>query len=106
MRNTNEGFHGYVKDEAQESLAKPQRRRLHGVAPQSVLTALCLMAANVRKVRTFLDQKAKQLVLPSARRPGVGGPLRCNTGARGQACRRPSRRRIHLRQLERVLIPS
>ena len=35
MRNTNEGFHGYVKDEAQESLAKPQRRRLHGVAPQA-----------------------------------------------------------------------
>ena len=58
LRNTNEGMNGYVKDPAHEALDEPGRRRIHGVAAQSVLTALLLMAANVRKIRTFLATKA------------------------------------------------
>ena len=44
LRNTNESYHGYVKDGSREAIDDPGSRRLHGVAPQSVLTALCLMA--------------------------------------------------------------
>lgn len=44
LRNTNEGFNGYVKDPAHEALDDAGRRRLNGVAGQSILTA------NVRKI--------------------------------------------------------
>jgi hypothetical protein len=69
LRNTNEGYHGYVKDSAHEGLDKPDRRRLHGVAPQSVLAALLFMAANVRKIRTFLKLRAADTVTRARRRP-------------------------------------
>ena len=71
LRNTNEGFNGYVKDPAHEALDDPGRRRLNGIAAQSVLTALLLMAANVRKLRTFLDAVAVRRVDPgqTRRRP-------------------------------------
>ena len=55
LRNTNEGMNGYVKDPAHEALDDPGRRRIHGVAAQSVLVAFLVMAANVRKIRTFLS---------------------------------------------------
>ena len=58
LRNTNEGFNGYVKDPAHEALDDSGRRRLNGVAPQSILTALLLLAANVRKIRSFLEDTA------------------------------------------------
>ena len=44
----------------------PARRRVHGVAAQSFFTSLLLMAANVRKIRTFLKQNVTPLV-PAAR---------------------------------------
>jgi hypothetical protein len=54
-RNTIEGFNGFVKDGAHEALADPTRRRLRGRAAQHVLTALLIMAANVRKIRAFME---------------------------------------------------
>lgn len=45
LRSINEGFNGYVKDPALEALDDPARHRLHGVAQQTVLTALLLAAA-------------------------------------------------------------
>jgi hypothetical protein len=36
LRNTNEGFNGYVKDSVHEALDDPGRRRLNGVAAQSI----------------------------------------------------------------------
>jgi hypothetical protein len=68
LRNTNEGFNGYVKDPAHEALDDPGRRRLNGVAAQSVLTALLLLAANVRKIRAFLDSAAARLAHPDHHR--------------------------------------
>ena len=62
LRNTNEGFNGYVKDAAHEALDDPGRRRVLGLAPQSILTALLLMAANVRKIRAFLHEAAARRV--------------------------------------------
>ena len=54
LRNTNEGMNGYIKDPAHEALDDPGRRRIHGVGAQSVLVAFQVLAANVRKIRTFI----------------------------------------------------
>jgi hypothetical protein len=54
-RNTIEGFNGFIKDGAHEALADSTRRRLRGRAAQHLLTALLVMAANVRKIRAFME---------------------------------------------------
>lgn len=51
LRNTIEGLNGYVKDPAHETLAAPGRRRVRGIAAQTIFTALLLIAANIRKIR-------------------------------------------------------
>ena len=53
LRNTTEGLNGLVKDPAHEALAQPARRRVRGIAAQSIFTALLLMAANIRKIRAW-----------------------------------------------------
>ena len=53
LRNTIEGLNGFVKDTAHEALAQPARRRVRGIAAQSIFTALLLMAANIRKIRAW-----------------------------------------------------
>jgi hypothetical protein len=53
LRNTIEGLNGYAKDAAHEALAQPGRRRVRGIAAQSVFTALLLIAANIRKIRAW-----------------------------------------------------
>ncbi len=58
LRNTNEGMNGYIKDPSHEALDDPGRRRIHGVAAQSLSVALLVVAANVRKIRSFLAARA------------------------------------------------
>ena len=53
MRNTIEGLNGYAKDPAHQALAQPGRRRVRGIAAQSLFTALLLIAANIRKIRAW-----------------------------------------------------
>jgi len=53
LRNTIEGLNGFVKDPAHEALAQPGRRRVRGIAAQSIFCALLLMAANLRKIRSY-----------------------------------------------------
>ena len=53
LRNTIEGLNGYAKNPAHEALAQPARRRIRGIAAQSLFTALLLMAANIRKIRAW-----------------------------------------------------
>jgi hypothetical protein len=53
LRNTIEGLNGLIKDPAHEALAQPARRRVRGIAAQSLFTALLLMAANIRKIRAW-----------------------------------------------------
>jgi hypothetical protein len=70
LRNTIEGLNGLVKDPAHEALAAPARRRVRGIAAQSVFTALLLMAANIRKIRAWraLTPSSKARIAQRARR--------------------------------------
>ncbi len=68
LRNTIEGLNGYVKDPAREALGQPARRRVRGIAAQSVFTALLLTAANLRKIRAWRALTADPGTRPSARR--------------------------------------
>ena len=70
LRNTIEGLNGYAKDPAHEALAQPGRRRVRGIAAQSIFTALLLMAANIRKIRAWraLTAPGKTRITRRARR--------------------------------------
>ena len=66
------GMNGFIKDGAREAVDDPERRRIRGVAAQSVLVALLFFAANVRKVDELVARTAAELKkvrkLPSRRR--------------------------------------
>ncbi len=47
-----------MKDTAHESLASPDRRRVRGIAAQSVFAGLLLVAANIRKIAAFRQMRA------------------------------------------------
>ncbi len=70
LRNTTEGLNGYAKDPAHEALAAPARRRVRGIAAQSIFTALLLMTANIRKIRAWraLTPRDKTRITRRARR--------------------------------------
>lgn len=53
LRNTIEGTNGYLKDPAHQALGQPGRRRVRGIAAQSIFCALLVIAANLRKIRAF-----------------------------------------------------
>jgi hypothetical protein len=54
LRNTNEGLHGIAKDGAHSPLDDPTRRRIRGLAAQSIFAALALMATNLQQIESFL----------------------------------------------------
>ena len=64
LRSLNEGMNGFLKDGAFEALDDPERRRLRGVAAQSILVALLVFAGNVRKIEAF---KAKAAAISSGK---------------------------------------
>jgi hypothetical protein len=70
LRNTIEGLNGYAKDPARQALAQPGRRRVRGIAAQSLFTALLLTAANIRKIRAWraLTPSDKARITRRARR--------------------------------------
>ena len=70
LRNTTEGLNGYAKDPAHQALAQPARRRVRGIAAQSVFTALLLIAASIRKIRAWraLTARDKARITQRARR--------------------------------------
>jgi len=69
LRSTNEGMNGYLKDGARKALGDPQRRRIRGVAAQSVFVSLLLCAANLRKIDGFFIQAAVEAAGTVRRRP-------------------------------------
>ncbi len=54
LRNTIEGVNGLAKDGAYEALGDSTRRRIRGVAAQSISAALLLAATNMRKIRKWI----------------------------------------------------
>jgi len=60
LRNTIEGWNGFVKDPAHEALALPARRRVRGIAAQGVFVTLLIVAANLRKIDTHHRQMANR----------------------------------------------
>ena len=69
LRNTIEGTNGFIKDGAHEGLGDPSRRRVHGVAAQSLLVGLLAMAANVRKIRSMQAKAPPERGRRARRRP-------------------------------------
>ena len=88
LRQSQEGMHGFAKDEAHEALAAPGRRRVRGKAAQTIFAAFLLAAASIRKIRTFLanaiEDPSGVIYVPRKQRkgdhartglpPGVGPP--------------------------------
>jgi hypothetical protein len=70
LRNTIEGLNGLIKDPAHQALAQPARRRVRGIAAQSIFTAQLLIAANIRKIRAWraLTVRDKARITSRARR--------------------------------------
>jgi hypothetical protein len=70
LRNTIEGLNGYAKDPAHQALAQPGRRRVRGIAAQSIFIALLLIAVNIRKIRAWraLTASDKTRITRRARR--------------------------------------
>jgi hypothetical protein len=56
LRNTIEGMNGIAKDGAYAALGDPSRRRIRGVAAQSIFVALLFFAINVRAIRSFRER--------------------------------------------------
>ena len=61
LRNSVEGMNGFIKDGAHEAVDDPERRRIRGLAAQSVLLSFQLFAANLRKIEEFLKARAKAI---------------------------------------------
>ena len=68
LRNTIEGLNGYLKDPAHEALSQPARRRVRGIAAQSIFCAVLLIAANLRKIRAYRALAAEHSVAQVAQR--------------------------------------
>ncbi|MGD8150818.1 hypothetical protein [Ornithinimicrobium sp. Y1694] len=72
LRQSQEGYHGFAKDDAKEALGAPGRRRVPGRAAQTIFTGFILAAANLRKITQFLDKaKADANGLLRVRRPSM-----------------------------------
>jgi len=73
-RNTIEGLNGYMKDGAHEALSDPSRRRVRGIAAQSVFVGFLALAANIRKIaahRALVAENRGEKVAERARRRRV-----------------------------------
>lgn len=71
LRETQEGLHGFAKDESKEALGAASRRRVRGLAANSIVASTLLAAAGIRKVASFLDHAVpdERGVLCVPRRP-------------------------------------
>ncbi|MCK5927959.1 MAG: hypothetical protein KAG80_07170 [Nocardioides sp.] len=74
LRQSQEGMHGFAKDEGKEALGSSGKRRTRGYAAQSLFAAVLLAAAGIRKVRTFLSRATEDTNgdLYVARNPRTG----------------------------------
>jgi hypothetical protein len=56
LRNTIEGFNGIAKNGARAALGDADRRRIRGVAAQTLFVALLIFGTNVRTVTSFIER--------------------------------------------------
>lgn len=59
-----EGINGHVKDSAYEDLHQKAKRRIRGIAAQSLFTAVSLVAMNLRKIRVWREIRAGERPMP------------------------------------------
>ncbi len=73
-RNSQEGFHGFAKDDAQEAMGAPGLRRKRGLPAQSLFAAIGFAVASIRKIVSFLSHmqqdESGQFYVPRKPRPG------------------------------------
>jgi len=60
LRNGVEGANAYTKDPAYQDIGEAGRRRVRGLGAQSLLVAMMVMAANLRKIGGFLEELASK----------------------------------------------
>ncbi|MFF1876094.1 hypothetical protein, partial [Kitasatospora herbaricolor] len=58
-RNTSEGIHGFMKDDAHEDLASAKKRRAFGLAAQQVLITMLVVSANMRKLASWTEEQQR-----------------------------------------------
>lgn len=87
LRQSQEGLHGFAKDDAYEALGTPGKRRLRGLAAQSLCVAFMLAVAGIRKVRIFLRHAVEDangdLYVPRKRRKGEHATSHLPPGTKG-----------------------
>jgi hypothetical protein len=87
LRQSQEGLHGFAKDDAYEALGTPGKRRIKGRAAQSVFAAFLLAAAGIRKVRVFLRDARRDsngdLYVPRRKRKGEHATSHLPPGTHG-----------------------
>lgn len=87
LRQSQEGLHGFAKDDAYEALGSPGKHRVKGLAAQSLFAAVLLAAAGVRKVRSFLfnalTDENGDLYVPRRKRKGEHARTHLPPGTKG-----------------------
>ena len=85
LRNSQEGKHGFAKDDAEEALGRPGTRRKRGLAAQSIYAAVNFAVACLRKIVSFLEHMRQgddgRFYVPrEPRDPGKTGTALGSTG--------------------------
>lgn len=87
LRQSQEGLHGFAKDEGKEALGSSGKRRTRGYAAQSLFAAVLLAAAGIRKVRSFLDRAVEDsngdFYVPRNKRKDDHAPTHLPPGTKG-----------------------
>jgi hypothetical protein len=60
LRNGVEGLNGIAKDGAYSAIGDPTRRRIRGIAAQTLFIALALTATNLNQIISFLNKSSEQ----------------------------------------------
>ncbi len=87
LRNTIEDLNGYVKDPAHEALGAPARRRVRGIAAQSLLCAILLTAGNARRLRAHRQMVTSGKAPGRSSGPDGGEPPWPTSGPPADLCR-------------------
>jgi hypothetical protein len=61
LRNTVESQNAYIKDSATEDIASPMKRRARGNTFASLAVTAALVAANIRKILTFIQEQLARI---------------------------------------------